>query len=305
MPLFRLLRLAPRAISHVLHLVLASPLLLGFLLTEIGRLVRGFVLAFRIGHFSRSYSPSVRREWRRSAALPVDLACGAVGLDLRREVFAPMAPLVGGVDDCHAKPADADNAEKSPNPSGGIAHDCPPRKARSPGRSRPRAPQQDALRPVPIGRLSRKRPKRALGSVAQAGGRPRPFVLVVALVFFARFRSLLRRLLTIFRGAAGARRAAELVPVRLREVDAVMLGRLLDVGEGELAVLVRHADGLVEARNRVAHMARVGQGLLALLGKGEHALGQVAPLGEIAMLLMGFPGGMHRRLLGFLARSLA
>ena len=46
--------------------------------------------------------------------------------------------------------------------------------------------------------------------------------------------------------------------------------------------------------DRVPHMARIGHRLLALLGKGEHAVGQIAPLGQFAMLLVGFPGRFHR-----------
>jgi hypothetical protein len=51
-----------------------------------------------------------------------------------------------------------------------------------------------------------------------------------------------------------------------------MLRRLFDIGEGELAVLVGHADRLIEAGDRVSDVARVGQRFLALFRKGEHAV---------------------------------
>src|SRR6185437_3735334 len=90
-----------------------------------------------------------------------------------------------------------------------------------------------------------------------------------------------------------ARLAAELLPVLLGHVHAVMLRRLLDVGEGELAVLVGHPNRLIEAGDRVSDVARVGQRFLALFRKGEHAVRQVAALGETSVLLVGFPGGFH------------
>src|SRR6516164_11824548 len=92
-------------------------------------------------------------------------------------------------------------------------------------------------------------------------------------VLFARLGGFARRPLTVFFGAAGAWIAAKLLPILLRHVDAVMLGRLFDIGEGKLPILVRHANRLVKTRDRVPDMARVGQGLLALLRKGKHALG--------------------------------
>src|ERR1700693_3657229 len=89
------------------------------------------------------------------------------------------------------------------------------------------------------------------------------------------------------------RLALEIAPALLLDVDAVVLRRLLDVGEGEVAIGIGDALDLVEAGERVAHMARVGQGLLALLGEGIVAVGQIAPCGQIAVLGMGFPRGLH------------
>jgi hypothetical protein len=42
----------------------------------------------------------------------------------------------------------------------------------------------------------------------------------------------------------------------LGQVDVELPGRFLDIGEGELTVIVRHANCLVRTRDRAAHMAR-------------------------------------------------
>src|SRR6185312_14597822 len=77
---------------------------------------------------------------------------------------------------------------------------------------------------------------RVLPSAILVGCRAFPRSLVVfALVFFPCFCRLLRRLAAVLSRAARARLAAELLPVLLGHVHAVMLRRFLDVGEGELA----------------------------------------------------------------------
>src|SRR5690348_11763723 len=92
----------------------------------------------------------------------------------------------------------------------------------------------------------------------------------------------------------------ELVPVVLGHVDAVMLGRRADVGDRLVAVRVADVLHLVGPGQRGAHVLGVGQPLLALLGKGIHAVRQlVAVLGRqlvvfIAVLVVWFPSGMHR-----------
>src|SRR5581483_4118333 len=65
-----------------------------------------------------------------------------------------------------------------------------------------------------------------------------PLFVLLALMFFACLGRFLCRFPAILGGAARARPAPELFPVLLRHIDAVMLGCLLDVGEGKLAVLV-------------------------------------------------------------------
>src|SRR5580698_4919945 len=102
-------------------------------------------------------------------------------------------------------------------------------------------------------------------------------------------RGLACGLFAVLGRPTGMGRLAQLGPVRFGHVDAVMVGGLLDVGKGQLAVRVRNIDGLVETRNRVSDMTGVGQRLLSLFGKCENAVRQIAPLGERAVLLMGFP----------------
>jgi hypothetical protein len=74
-------------------------------------------------------------------------------------------------------------------------------------------------------------------------------------------------------GIPGVRLLAELAPVAPLDVNAVVLRRLLDVAEGEVAVLVRDACDLVEARQRVLDVRGVRERLFALLGEGVGALG--------------------------------
>src|SRR5579871_4253841 len=107
---------------------------------------------------------------------------------------------------------------------------------------------------------------------------------------------LARGTLAILCCSPGARFAPELMPVLLAELDVVVARGLLDVGEGQLAIVVRDASRLVEARDGVAHVARVGQRLLTVLGERKDAVRQVAALGERSVLLMRLPGGLHRRL---------
>ena len=75
-----------------------------------------------------------------------------------------------------------------------------------------------------------------------------------------------------------------------------MRGRLLDVGEGKLAIGIGHAFDLIKASKRVPHMARVGERLFALTRKGVHALRQIAAGGEVAMFVVGHPSGLHGHL---------
>src|SRR5579859_7160038 len=84
---------------------------------------------------------------------------------------------------------------------------------------------------------------------------------------------------------------AEIAPTALGDLDAVVLGGFSDVGEGELPVRFRDVLDLVEARQGVADVRRVGQRFFALLGKGVHAIGQRFTVGgtQLAMLAVWFP----------------
>src|SRR5262249_29026217 len=89
---------------------------------------------------------------------------------------------------------------------------------------------------------------------------------------------------------------SQLTPAFLLDADTVMRGRLLDVGEGKLAIGIGHAFDLIKAGNRVPHMARVGERLFALTRKGVHAFRQIAAGGEVAMFGVGHPSGLRGHL---------
>ena len=74
------------------------------------------------------------------------------------------------------------------------------------------------------------------------------------------------------RGVLRVRLLAELSPIVLGDLDAIMLRRPLDVREGEVAVGIGDILDLIEARAGVLDMPRVGQRLLALLGEGVDAV---------------------------------
>src|SRR5262249_39979115 len=99
-------------------------------------------------------------------------------------------------------------------------------------------------------------------------------------------RALLRRV-------AGVRLLAEVPPARLGDLDVVVLRRPLDVRPGLVAIRVADVLHLVEAGERVADVARVGERLLALLGERERRVGQVVALAarELAVRCVGLPGG--------------
>ena len=68
---------------------------------------------------------------------------------------------------------------------------------------------------------------------------------------------------------------AQLVPVALGDINAVVFGRLLDVAEGKVAIRVGDTLYLIEAGQRVLNVRGVGQRLLALPGEGVGAIGQL------------------------------
>src|SRR5262245_58384115 len=74
--------------------------------------------------------------------------------------------------------------------------------------------------------------------------------------------------------------------------------RLLDIGEGKLAICLGHAVDLIKASKRVPHMARVGERLFAMARIGVHAIRQITAGGRITMLNVGHPSRLYGHLLG-------
>src|SRR2546423_12640697 len=98
-------------------------------------------------------------------------------------------------------------------------------------------------------------------------------------------------------GVRRVRLPAEVVPVFLLDVDAEGLRRLLDDGEGEVAIFVGDTLDLVEAGQGVLDVGSVRQRLLALLGERVRAVRQLLPdLGrELAMRRVRLPRGFGRQ----------
>src|SRR5271155_4852719 len=83
---------------------------------------------------------------------------------------------------------------------------------------------------------------------------------IPALVFpcLPRCSGLARRLAAVRCGAPGVRPAAQFVPVRFGQIDAVVFGCLLDIRERQFAFFVRNVDRLIEPRDRVPDVTGVG-----------------------------------------------
>src|SRR5262249_15204536 len=101
----------------------------------------------------------------------------------------------------------------------------------------------------------------------------------------SRRRSFRRRLLPVPLGVN-----AELMPIDLGKIHMVVPCRLLDVREREGAIGIGHIDHLVESCHGIAHMPGIGQRLFPLLWIRKDRVGQVASLGEAAVLFVRFPG---------------
>jgi hypothetical protein len=63
------------------------------------------------------------------------------------------------------------------------------------------------------------------------------------------------------------RRFSQLLPARFRHLDAVMPGSRFDIREGEFSVAIGSVANLVEAREGVSHVPRVGERFLTLTWK--------------------------------------
>ena len=71
----------------------------------------------------------------------------------------------------------------------------------------------------------------------------------------------------LLRGVARVRLPAESAPVTLLDIDTVMLRRLLVIGEREIALRVRDALHLIEARQRVPDIGYAVSGSFRCFGK--------------------------------------
>jgi hypothetical protein len=85
---------------------------------------------------------------------------------------------------------------------------------------------------------------------------------------------------------------SEFAPAILFHIDAVIVGGLLDVGEGKLAVGIRNVLDLIEAGERINHMTGVGQRLFPLPREGEHALWQLRAIVNLAIFRAWDPSGL-------------
>jgi hypothetical protein len=80
-------------------------------------------------------------------------------------------------------------------------------------------------------------------------------------------------------------------------MDAVVLGRFLDIRERQFAIFAGDAFDLIEACYRVPDVARVGERLFALVREGKDALRQVASGRQIAVFGVGLPSGLYGHVL--------
>jgi hypothetical protein len=108
-----------------------------------------------------------------------------------------------------------------------------------------------------------------------------------------RLRSLPRAAFPAVARCSLLRLDTELMPVGFREGDSVVPGRLLDIRERQRSIGVGDVDHLVKARNGVAHVLRVRQRLLALIGEREDAVWEVTLRCELPVLGVWFPRCRH------------
>src|SRR5580700_1608293 len=109
----------------------------------------------------------------------------------------------------------------------------------------------------------------------------------------ARRRGFLGGLLAIGSRPPGARAGSKVRRARFRHIDLIMLRGLLYICERELAFGGRHADDLIEARDGISNVRRIGHWFFTLLWIREHAIGKVGALRQVSMLRVRFPGRSH------------
>ena len=90
---------------------------------------------------------------------------------------------------------------------------------------------------------------------------------------------------------------AHVVCGRFAELDVVVLRRFTNVGEGQIALGFGGAFDLVQARDRVTHVTRIGQRLFTLLRKSVDAIRKIALRRQPAMFLVRLPSSSHANIL--------
>ena len=83
-----------------------------------------------------------------------------------------------------------------------------------------------------------------------------------------------------------------------------MAGSFLDVRERQSTVGIGDIGDLIEPRNRIPHMLRVGQWLFPMAWKGVDAVGQVTLRDQLAVFLVGSPGSFGHVIVTFFWRAI-
>src|SRR5580698_158764 len=114
-------------------------------------------------------------------------------------------------------------------------------------------------------------------------------ICTLVLLYFFRGR---RRVTAPFGGrlsSALLRMNAQIAPRRFRELDAVVVCGFLDVRECQRTIGIGYVYHLIEPRDRVTYMLRVGQWLFALLRKRVDTVWQVTLHRKPSVFPMRFP----------------
>ena len=86
---------------------------------------------------------------------------------------------------------------------------------------------------------------------------------------------------------------AQVMPRFLRNVDPIVPGGLLDVGESLRSIFIGHVDDLIEPRYGVAHVASISHRLFALFWECVDTIRKIALRGELTVFFVRFPSGLH------------
>jgi hypothetical protein len=80
---------------------------------------------------------------------------------------------------------------------------------------------------------------------------------------------------------------AQLVTVRLLDLDSAVFGGFLDIGEDQVAVGSAHSFDLIEAGQGVLDMRGIGERLPALLGESKNAVRQLLAVPGVQVAVPG------------------